>query len=167
MAGPYLKLNNLIRIDERTICDYYISLLTFNAFQLCRRLYKVIKSFFLTLAVLTQNIASPIARASARAPVSHIRASTNKDLPAPVSPETTVMPGPQLTQAIPFAKRAKEICPGIINIWGGYFAANQFRVVCSAPYIDFVINGPGDHAFHALLDALEANKPFELISNLI
>jgi hypothetical protein len=32
MAGPYLKLNNLIRIDERTICDYYISLLTFNAF---------------------------------------------------------------------------------------------------------------------------------------
>ena len=80
---------------------------------------------------------------------------------------TTVMPGPQLTQAIPFAKRAKEICPGIINIWGGYFAANQFRVVCSAPYIDFVINGPGDHAFPALLDALEANKPFELISNLI
>lgn len=80
---------------------------------------------------------------------------------------TTVMPGPQLTQAIPYAKRAKEICPGIINVWGGYFAANQYRVVCSTPYIDFVINGPGDHAFPALLDALESNKPFELIPNLI
>jgi radical SAM superfamily enzyme YgiQ (UPF0313 family) len=80
---------------------------------------------------------------------------------------TTVMPGPQLTQAIPFAKRAKEIDPGIINIWGGYFAANQYKVVCSAPYIDFVINGPGDFSFPALLKSIESNMPYELIPNLI
>ncbi len=36
----------------------------------------------------------------------------------------TVMPGPQLSQAIPFAKKAKEEYPNIVNIWGGYFPAN-------------------------------------------
>ena len=80
---------------------------------------------------------------------------------------TTVMPGPQLSQAIPFAKKAKELCPEIINIWGGYFASNQYKVVCESEYIDFVINGPGDKAFPALLNALEKGLPFELIPNLI
>ncbi len=80
---------------------------------------------------------------------------------------TTAMPGPQLQQAIPISKQAKEQYPHIINIWGGYFAANQYRVVMGAPYIDFVINGPGDKAFPALLDALKNNTPYEFISNLI
>ena len=80
---------------------------------------------------------------------------------------TTVMPGPQLAQAIPFAKKAKELFPHIVNIWGGYFASNQFKVVCESPFIDFVINGPGDKAFPDLLDALENDKPYEFIPNLI
>lgn len=80
---------------------------------------------------------------------------------------TTVMPGPQLTQAIPFAKRAKEVFPDIVNIWGGYFPSNQYKVVIEAPYIDFIINGPGDNAFPALLMALENNLPYEFIDNLI
>jgi anaerobic magnesium-protoporphyrin IX monomethyl ester cyclase len=33
--------------------------------------------------------------------------------------------------------------------------------------VDFVINGPGDNAFPALLDALENDRPYELIKNLI
>ena len=36
-----------------------------------------------------------------------------------------------------------------------------------APYIDFVINGPGDRAFPELLQALEEQKPYEFIPNLI
>lgn len=80
---------------------------------------------------------------------------------------TTVMPGPQLSQAIPFSKLAKEKYPETINIWGGYFAANQSKVVCEAPFVDFAINGPGDKAFPLLLDALENGTPYELISNLI
>ncbi len=79
----------------------------------------------------------------------------------------TVMPGPQLQQAIPFAKRAKELFPEIINIWGGYFPANQFRVVINAPYIDFAVNGPGDQTLPALLAALDAGAPYEFIPNLI
>jgi len=80
---------------------------------------------------------------------------------------TTVMPGPQLKQAIPFAKRAKQIMPGIFNIWGGYFPSNQYEVTMQSSYIDFIINGPGDQAFPALLEALENDKPYELIPNLI
>lgn len=80
---------------------------------------------------------------------------------------TTVMPGPQLRQAIPFAKKAKENFPEVINIWGGYFPSNQYRVTAAAPYIDFIVNGPGDDAFPALLEALELGRPFEFIPNLI
>ena len=80
---------------------------------------------------------------------------------------TTVMPGPQLTQAIPYAKIAKELFPDVVNIWGGYFAANQYKVVLESSYVDFVINGPGDKAFPALIDALEQRKPYEFIENLI
>lgn len=80
---------------------------------------------------------------------------------------TTVMPGPQLRQAIPYAMRTREQFPDVINIWGGYFASNQHKVVLSSPYVDYVINGPGDVAFPALLDALEAGEPPEKVRNLI
>jgi anaerobic magnesium-protoporphyrin IX monomethyl ester cyclase len=79
----------------------------------------------------------------------------------------TVMPGPQLKQAIPFTRRIREEFPGIKVIWGGYFASNQYKVVLDSGYVDFVINGPGDHAFPALLDALETGKPYDLIKNLL
>lgn len=79
----------------------------------------------------------------------------------------TVMPGPQLKQAIPFTKKIKENFSQIIMIWGGYFATNQYKVVLDSGYVDFVINGPGDHAFPKLIDALENNEPYELIKNLI
>lgn len=79
----------------------------------------------------------------------------------------TVMPGPQTKQAIPFARKIKEQFPNTIMIWGGYFPINHYKVVLQSGYVDFVINGPGDHAFPALLDALENNKPYELIKNIV
>ena len=79
----------------------------------------------------------------------------------------TVMPGPQLKQAIPFARRLREEFPGIVMIWGGYFSSNQYKVVLNSGHVDFVINGPGDHAFPALVSALEKGEPYELIKNLI
>jgi radical SAM superfamily enzyme YgiQ (UPF0313 family) len=79
----------------------------------------------------------------------------------------TVMPGPQLKQAIPYAIRIKQEFPGTVMIWGGYFASNQYKVVLNSGVVDFVINGPGDKAFPALVTALENDQPFELIKNLI
>ncbi|MGN6569183.1 MAG: cobalamin-dependent protein, partial [Flavipsychrobacter sp.] len=79
----------------------------------------------------------------------------------------TVMPGPQVKQAVPFAKAIKEKYPDVYMIWGGYFPASHYKVILNSGYIDFVVNGPGDHAFPALVDALERNEPYELIKNII
>lgn len=79
----------------------------------------------------------------------------------------TVMPGPQLQQAIPFTKKIKENYPDIITIWGGYFASNQYRSVMASAYVDYIISGAGDESFPALLDALEKEEPVDLIPGLI
>ncbi len=80
---------------------------------------------------------------------------------------STVMPGPQLKQAIPFSKKVKENFPDLITIWGGYFASNQHPVVLDSGYVDYAINGPGDNAFPLLLDALEKGESVDGIKNLI
>lgn len=79
----------------------------------------------------------------------------------------TVMPGPQLKQAIPFTKKIKELFPNIVTIWGGYFASNQNKVSINSGYVDYIINGPGDNAFPALINALEHNQGLNSIKNLI
>jgi anaerobic magnesium-protoporphyrin IX monomethyl ester cyclase len=79
----------------------------------------------------------------------------------------TVMPGPQLQQAIPFVRRVRAEFPGIINIWGGYFASNQYKAVMESGYVDYIVDGPGDKAFPALLNALENGEDPALIRNLI
>lgn len=81
----------------------------------------------------------------------------------------TVMPGPQLKQAIPYAKKIKELYPDAVNIWGGYFASNQYKVCLNSGYVDYIINGPGDNTFPKLLDVLEgkSDEKLTLIRNLI
>ena len=79
----------------------------------------------------------------------------------------TVMPGPQLSQAIPYTKKIKLEYPEVINIWGGYFASNQYEVAMNSGYVDYVINGLGDYAFPGLLQALENQQPLDKINNLI
>ncbi|MDY8138859.1 radical SAM protein [Aquimarina sp. 2201CG5-10] len=82
---------------------------------------------------------------------------------------STVMPGPQLKQAIPYTKKIKEQFSACITIWGGYFASNQFKVCIEADFVDYIVNGPGDVAFPSLLNALETNNYSEIknIKNLI
>jgi anaerobic magnesium-protoporphyrin IX monomethyl ester cyclase len=79
----------------------------------------------------------------------------------------TVMPGPQLGQAVPIVKKIREEFPETVMVWGGYFPSNHYRVVLNSGYVDFVINGPGDHAFPQLIDALDSGKPYHHIKNLI
>lgn len=80
---------------------------------------------------------------------------------------TTVMPGPQLKQAIPFSKKVKEQFPDVLNVWGGYFASNQHKVVLESGYVDYVVNGPGDNTFPQLLNAIENGDDISEIKNLI
>ncbi len=80
---------------------------------------------------------------------------------------STVMPGPQLRQAIPISKKIREEFPSVKIVWGGYFATNQHPVVLNSGYVDVVVSGPGDQSFPQLLDAWEANEPIDQIKNLI
>lgn len=82
---------------------------------------------------------------------------------------STVMPGPQLKQAIPFSKKIKERFPNTIIIWGGYFASNQYQSTLDSGYVDYIINGPGDTAFPSLLASLESNNLEDIasIKNLV
>ncbi len=79
----------------------------------------------------------------------------------------TVMPGPQLKQAIPFSKKVRELFGSIKIIWGGYFATNQYKVVLDSGFVDVVIAGPADMAFPSLLRAWENNESLDEIKNLI
>jgi anaerobic magnesium-protoporphyrin IX monomethyl ester cyclase len=79
----------------------------------------------------------------------------------------TVMPGPQLKQAIPFTKKIRENYPNIKIIWGGYFASNQYKVSLNSGYVDYIVNGPGDNTFPKLLHALESKTSISEIKNLI
>jgi anaerobic magnesium-protoporphyrin IX monomethyl ester cyclase len=80
---------------------------------------------------------------------------------------STVMPGPQLKQAIPYAYRIREEFPSVKIIWGGYFATNQYKVAINSGVVDYIINGPGDKSFPALLNAIEDGSNLSSINNLI
>lgn len=79
----------------------------------------------------------------------------------------TVMPGPQLRQAIPYARRIREQFPQVKIIWGGYFPSNQPRVVLDSGYVDVIINGMGDKAFPGLLHCFETGTSYKSLPNLI
>ena len=86
----------------------------------------------------------------------------------------TVMPGPQLKQAIPFTRHIRQKYPKLKIIWGGYFASNHSQVSINSGYIDFIIYGPGDYAFPKLMDKLfcentktDVNALLRQIPNLV
>jgi len=80
----------------------------------------------------------------------------------------TVMPGPQLKQAIPFSKRIRSEFPDVNIVWGGYFASNQAKVCLESEFVDVVVNGPGDKCFPELLRRWSVgNTDWNDIPNLI
>ena len=80
---------------------------------------------------------------------------------------STVMPGPQLKQAIPFTKEIREKYPAVKIVWGGYFPSNHSQVSINSGYIDYIIYGPGDYAFPMLMDAIVSDGSCHHIPNLI
>jgi anaerobic magnesium-protoporphyrin IX monomethyl ester cyclase len=78
----------------------------------------------------------------------------------------TVMPGPQLTQAIQLSRLIRDKSPGVTIIWGGYFPSLHAAVVLGAPYVDFVIRDQGDFSFRMLIDCLEKGGSLSSIPGL-
>jgi len=70
----------------------------------------------------------------------------------------TVMPGPQLSQAVPQCRRLKQLHPRLIIVWGGYFPTQHYEACLRAEYVDYVVRGHGELTFLALLDALRDGR---------
>jgi radical SAM superfamily enzyme YgiQ (UPF0313 family) len=80
---------------------------------------------------------------------------------------STVMPGPQIRQAIPITKKIKLHFPEVKVIWGGYFASNHCNISINSGYVDYIVYGPGDYAFPKLIDSIEQGNPLNEIENLV
>lgn len=66
----------------------------------------------------------------------------------------TVMPGPQLRQAVPVCKRIKATLPDLTILWGGYFPTQHYEVILQSGYVDYVIQGQGEAPFRRFVDTL-------------
>src|SRR5260221_12854082 len=53
----------------------------------------------------------------------------------------TVMPGPQLQQAILYTLKIRDKYPHVLNVWGGNFAANQYSSVLKSNAVEYELIG--------------------------
>lgn len=78
----------------------------------------------------------------------------------------TVMPGPQLRQAVPVCKAIKEACPDLQIVWGGYFPSNHYDTVLKSEFVDYVIISQGEIGFRRLVDKIHKGGADEDIPSL-
>jgi anaerobic magnesium-protoporphyrin IX monomethyl ester cyclase len=78
----------------------------------------------------------------------------------------SVMPGPQLTQAVAVCARVRKELPHVPIVWGGYFPTQHADTVLRAPYVDFVIRSQGERALLQLVDVLKSGGPLNSVGGL-
>jgi hypothetical protein len=70
----------------------------------------------------------------------------------------TVMPGPQLVNAVPLSRDLKVRFPRLPIVWGGNFPSLYPVPTLNAPYVDWVVRGQGEETFGELLQVLEGMR---------
>src|SRR5687768_14848395 len=78
----------------------------------------------------------------------------------------TVMPGPQLMQAVPHTRAIKSRFPHVTTIWGGYFPSSHADVVLADPAIDYVVRSQCEITILELIEALESGRSVDDIDGL-
>jgi anaerobic magnesium-protoporphyrin IX monomethyl ester cyclase len=78
----------------------------------------------------------------------------------------TVMPGPQLAQAVDVCRRVKAALPQVPIVWGGYFPTQHTETVLKAPYVDFVVRSQGEHALPQLVDVVRSHGLLNRVAGL-
>jgi radical SAM superfamily enzyme YgiQ (UPF0313 family) len=66
----------------------------------------------------------------------------------------TVMPGPQLGDAVPTCRALKRMHKDLTVVWGGYFPTQHYEVCLRDPAVDYVIRGHAERPFAQLVDAI-------------
>jgi anaerobic magnesium-protoporphyrin IX monomethyl ester cyclase len=78
----------------------------------------------------------------------------------------TVMPGPQLSQAVPVCKAVRAALPHVRIVWGGYFPTQHTQTVLGSTCVDFVIRSQGEQPLLNLLAALRGQRPIDTVGGL-
>ncbi|MEP6491279.1 MAG: radical SAM protein [bacterium] len=78
----------------------------------------------------------------------------------------TVMPGPQLVNAVPLTRDLKARYPTIPIVWGGNFPSLYPAPVLNASYVDWVVRGQGENTFAELLDVLNGSRDPTTVAGL-
>lgn len=68
----------------------------------------------------------------------------------------TVMPGPQLADALPTCRGLRERFPDLKIIWGGYFPTLHPEAVLRSGIVDYVVRGHSELSFIPLVRAMRA-----------
>jgi hypothetical protein len=67
----------------------------------------------------------------------------------------TVMPGPQLSQAVPVCRDIRARVPHVPIVWGGYFPTQHADTVLASSYVDFVIRSQGEQPLLGLIEEIQ------------
>ena len=78
----------------------------------------------------------------------------------------SVMPGPQLSQAVPVCKAVRAVRPDVPIVWGGYFPTQHSDTVLQSSFVDFVVRSQGEQPLRQLIAALRSERPFETVGSL-
>ncbi len=70
----------------------------------------------------------------------------------------TVMPGPQLHNAVPVCRRLKALHPDLVVVWGGYFPTQHWDACLRSDFVDCVVRGHGEVVFEKLLESLRGGE---------
>lgn len=87
-------------------------------------------------------------------PVAPIVEALDQAAPGSAMLAVTVMPGPQLAQAIPVCRTIRLLRPRVPIVWGGYFPTQHFETVLKSGYVNFVVRSQGERPIQMLLGAL-------------
>jgi anaerobic magnesium-protoporphyrin IX monomethyl ester cyclase len=78
----------------------------------------------------------------------------------------TVMPGPQLCEAVPLSRALKQRFPSVPIIWGGYFPSEHANVILRDRAIDYCIRGQGELSFQSLVRVLTHGGALDDVAGL-
>jgi radical SAM superfamily enzyme YgiQ (UPF0313 family) len=78
----------------------------------------------------------------------------------------SLMPGPQMAEAVKLSQWFKSRFPRVPIVWGGYFPSLYGDTCLNAPYVDIAVRGQGEDTLLELLPAMRNGKDFRNINGL-
>jgi radical SAM superfamily enzyme YgiQ (UPF0313 family) len=79
----------------------------------------------------------------------------------------TVMPGPQLNQAVPDSRRLKAAFPGVPLVWGGYFPSQHASTILKDDAVDVCVVGQGERRLAELARVIRDGGALDSIHGLV